>query len=195
MAVQIKSLTGGALESVVDDLARLRIEVFRAYPYLYDGDLAYERDYLKAYCSSGRSIVVGAYDAGRLVGAATAAPLEDHAAEFGAPFEARSIDFNTVFYCGESVLLPQYRGQGIGHAFFEAREAHGVALGRTVSAFCAVERGPDHPGRPDGYRPHDVFWTKRGYRRQPDMVTEFAWKDVGDSVETRKRMVFWMKEL
>jgi len=195
MTVQIISLTGDALESAIDDLARLRIDVFRAYPYLYDGDPAYERDYLKAYGTSGRAIIVGAYDEGRLVGAATAAPLEEHAAEFGSPFKARSIDFEAVLYCGESVLLPQYRGQGIGHAFFDAREAYGCALGRRISAFCAVERGADHPARPADYRPHDIFWGKRGYLRQPDMVAEFVWKDLGETEETRKPMVFWMKEL
>jgi hypothetical protein len=33
----------GELEAALDDLARLRIAVFADWPYLYEGDAAYER--------------------------------------------------------------------------------------------------------------------------------------------------------
>ena len=46
--IQTRILTGNAVGEVLDDLARLRIAVFRDWPYLYDGDVAYERDYLTA---------------------------------------------------------------------------------------------------------------------------------------------------
>ena len=41
--ITIRVLTGNdpALLEVVSDLARLRIEIFRDFPYLYDGTLAY----------------------------------------------------------------------------------------------------------------------------------------------------------
>jgi hypothetical protein len=67
-------------------VARLRIAVFRAFPYLYDGDLDYERRYLEPYRSSPGAIVVGAFDGDRLVGAATGTPMEDHAEDFAAAF-------------------------------------------------------------------------------------------------------------
>ena len=62
--IQTRILTGNAVGEVLDDLARLRIAVFRDWPYLYDGDVAYERDYLTAYQSPG-AVVVGhpVYDA------------------------------------------------------------------------------------------------------------------------------------
>ena len=50
-------LTGDSVGAVLDDLARLRIAVFRDWPYLYDGDPAYERDYLRAYQSPGAVVV------------------------------------------------------------------------------------------------------------------------------------------
>jgi predicted GNAT superfamily acetyltransferase len=59
---------------VVADLARLRVTVFRDWPYLYDGDAAYERGYLARY-ARGDSIVVAAFDGDRMVGAATGMPL------------------------------------------------------------------------------------------------------------------------
>lgn len=193
--IRIEPLTGDTLASRLDDLAALRIAVFRAFPYLYDGDAAYERDYLKAYAASRDAIVIGAFDGDRLVGAATAAPMEDHAAAFAAPFEARGYRLADILYFGESVLLPDYRGHGIGHAFFDGREDHARSLGRSLATFCAVVRPGDHPGRPAGYSPLDGFWRKRGYVPVEGLTTVFDWKDVGDAAETPKAMQFWMRGL
>lgn len=193
--IHVEPLAGPALGERIDDLAALRIAVFRAFPYLYDGDLDYERDYLKAYADSADAIVIGAFDGDRLIGAATAAPMEDHAAEFAAPFQARGYDLSTILYFGESVLLPDYRGHGLGHAFFDGREAHARALGRDHTTFCAVVRPTSHPARPADYSPLDSFWRKRGYGLLDGITTSFSWKDVGEPAETEKPMQFWMKTL
>ncbi len=52
MAIRIEALAGAALQRALPALARLRIAVFRAYPYLYDGDLAYEEDYVRKFAAS-----------------------------------------------------------------------------------------------------------------------------------------------
>ena len=192
--IEVRALTGAAVGEVLDDLARLRIAVFRDWPYLYDGDLDYERDYLQAYQSPG-AVVVAAYDGARMIGAATGAPMEDHAGDFAAAFAARPEPLEQIFYCAESVLLPEYRGHGLGHAFFDGREAQARALGRSYSAFCRVVRPDDHPLHPQGYRPLDGFWRKRGYAPLPGVVAGFDWKDIGDSAPTRKPLQFWMKTL
>lgn len=193
--VRIEALTGERLQTALPDLARLRIAVFRDWPYLYDGDPDYERRYLRAYADSPGALVVGAAAGDALVGAATAAPLEDHATELGGVFAERGHDLSEFLYCGESVLLPAWRGRGVGHAFFDRREAHGRAMGRRFSCFCAVVRPDDHPARPAGYRALDAFWRGRGYAPVEGMVARFAWKDVGDAAETEKPMQFWMRAL
>ena len=193
--MEVRVLTGAALDAALDDVARLRIAVFRDWPYLYDGSLDYERGYLESYRASAAAVVVGAFDGARLVGAATGTPLEDHAEDFAAPFAQTGLALNQVFYCAESVLLSDYRGQGLGHAFFDAREAHARGLGRSHSVFCSVTRPLDHPMRPADYRPLDAFWRKRGYAPLPGVVARFKWRDLGEAESTEKPLQFWGREL
>lgn len=193
--VEIRTFTGTQIVPLLDDLAALRIAVFREFPYLYDGDRAYERRYLGTFAASAQAFVAGAFDGPRLVGAATGSPMEDHAEGFAAPLAAAGIDPRSVYYCAESVLLPEYRGQGLGHRFFDLREAHGRALGREWSAFCAVIRADDHPARPAGYRPLDPFWRRRGYAPVPGVVAQFAWREIGETAETGKKLQLWSRRI
>src|SRR5690606_27158098 len=129
-----------------------------------------EERYLGTYARSAGSLWVLAIDAGEIVGASTGLPLADEEAGFRQPFVERGIDPARVFYFGESVLLPRYRGLGVGHRFFDEREAHARALGGFEwTAFAAVDRPPDDPRRPAGHRDNDAFWARRGYARQPGM--------------------------
>lgn len=193
--MRVAALTGPALEAALGDVAALRIAVFADWPYLYDGDHAYEAAYLQTYCNAPRAILVGAYDGDSLVGASTGTPLSDHADDFAAAFDGTGIDLSQVFYCAESVLLPAYRGHGIGHRFFDQREAHARALGFAKCCFCAVVRPPDHPARPATYRPLDAFWRARGYTPLDGVIAQFNWRDMGQEAETPKPLQFWIKEL
>ncbi|NBD29227.1 MAG: GNAT family N-acetyltransferase [Alphaproteobacteria bacterium] len=193
--IDVRPLTGADLEQALPDVAWLRMAVFRDWPYLYDGSFDYEHSYLQSYRDSAGAILVGAFDGARLVGAATGTPMEDHAEDFARAFEGQGLALTDIFYCAESVLLPEYRGQGVGHAFFDAREEHARALGRTYSAFCGVIRPYDHPMKPEGYRPLDDFWRKRGYEKLPGVVAHFDWTDLGDAEQTSKPLQFWMRRL
>ncbi len=193
--VTVESLTGDAIDAVIPEIAALRIAVFRAFPYLYDGDLDYEHAYLAALGSSARSVIVVARDGGRIVGAATGAPITDVEEEWVAPFRAHGLAVKHRFYCAESVLLPEWRGMGLGHAFFDGREAHARSLGMSDSCFCSVIRPDTHPARPVDYRSHDAFWRKRGYVPLDGVVARFAWRDMGQTDETEKTLQFWGRSL
>ena len=196
MTLEVSALTGAALAQGLPALAQLRIEVFRAFPYLYDGTLDYETKYLTTFAAAPGAVIVAAWDNGEIVGCATAAPMAAVDPAFSAPFRAKGMDIGRIFYCGESVLRSTYRGQGLGHAFFDQREAQARRLGGfTLSTFCAVVRPDDHPLKPPGYQPLDAFWTKRGYRKAPGMTCTFSWKDIDQPEETPKTMQFWTREL
>ena len=194
--LRVEPLTGDALQRRLQDLAQLRIRIFREFPYLYDGSLDYEARYLATYAASAGSVIVAAFDGDALVGAATALPLAHEPENVKRPLAEAGFDTGRIFYFGESVLLPEYRGRGLGHAFFDVREAHARSFGTFDAAcFCAVIRPEDHPLRPPGYRPLDKFWEKRGYRRLPGLTCTFSWLDLGEPVETPKPMAYWMRDL
>jgi len=193
--ITLETLSGAALLPHLDEVAALRIAVFRDWPCLYDGDVGYEREYLAAYAESPSSVVVLARDGEAVVGASTGIPLAEDSAEFQAPFAERGMEVATVFYCGESVLLPLYRGRGLGHAFFDAREAHARALGGFAhTAFAAVDRDDGDPRKPAGHRGNEAFWAKRGYVRQPGMTMKLHWNEVGIG-EVEHPLTFWLRPL
>lgn len=192
---RVEAVTGAAVGEYLAALAVLRIEVFREWPYLYDGDVAYEERYLAPYAATADALVAIAWAGDELVGAATALPLAAHSDEVVPPLVAAGYDPATVYYFGESVLRRDFRGRGLGHRFFDEREAFARARGYRTAAFCAVDRPADHPRRPADYVPLDRFWGKRGFVRRPDIVGQFAWKDLDADAETAKPMVFWTKAL
>ena len=195
-ALTIDVLRGPQVLPQLDAVAALRMAVFAQWPYLYVGDAGYERDYLAAYAASPGSVfVLARTPAGEVVGASTGLPLLDDGPAFAAPFAAAGIDPAGVFYFGESVLLPAWRGQGVGHAFFDARQAHARTLGGfAMTAFCAVDRRADDPRRPPGYRDNDLFWAKRGYVRQPGMTLQLQWEELGQG-NLRHDLTFWTRAL
>ena len=195
MALSIQTLHGDQIAPYIDDVARLRIEVFHDFPYLYDGDMAYERSYLKTFSQAKDSVLVLALHDGEVVGASTGLPLTEEPPEIQMPFIEKGYDVERVFYFSESVLQNMYRGRGIGLSFFQQREQWARDLGRfDTLTFCAVVRPEDHPLRPSVYVPLDDFWQHRGFH-STDMLCRMEWKDRDESAASEKRLRFWVKSL
>jgi GNAT superfamily N-acetyltransferase len=193
--VKTRPLSGADLEAALPALARLRIEVFRAYPYLYEGSLAYEETYLRKLAQAKDAFIVAAEtDTGEIVGCATGSGLDGQHTEFSLPLQAAGYDLTSTFYFGESVLLPGYRGHGIGHAFFDAREAHAIAHGYRRACFCAAIRPDSHPERPPGYTPLDRFWQSRGYSKLPGVTADFPWPEQAGGPDLPHAMAYWLRE-
>lgn len=193
--VSIRVLTGAEIRAAMDELAALRIAVFAAWPYLYQGDRAYEADYLAAFMAAPEAVLVAALAGGRIVGAATASPLAAQEEALRQPFVERGMAVNELFYFGESVLLPEFRGRGVGHAFFDHREAQARKCGARGATFAAVIRPDNHPARPQDYVPLDAFWRRRGYAPVPGLTTALSWQEHGEAGESGKPMQYWLREL
>lgn len=191
----VRAVYGDAIHPWLDAVAQLRMTVFREWPYLYAGDSDYERAYLSRYARSGRSVFVLAFDGDTVVGASTGLPLGDEDLAFQAPFVDQDVAVARVFYFGESVLLPRWRGQGVGHRFFDLREAHARALGDfDITAFAAVDRADGDPRKPADHHGNELFWRGRGYVRQPGMTMLLRWDEV-DVGDVPHPLTFWTRPL
>lgn len=178
----------------LDAVAALRIEVFSEWPYCYEGNVEYESEYLATYARAASSMVAVAVDASdRVVGASTALALTEAEDVFAGPLTDAGLRRDEVLYLGESVLKASARGRGLGHAFFDAREAHAASLGLGVTAFCAVDRAPDDPRRPPDARDLSPFWSARGYVRHPGVRAELTWPERGREGEVRNTLTFWIR--
>lgn len=194
--LRFERLYGREIEQRVLELAELRMTIFREWPYLYDGDLDYEKRYLQYYVDTPRSFALLVFDGDRPVGATTALPLADEADSMQRTFAAAGFDVGRVFYNAESILLPAYRGRGLYRTFFTEREAFARGFGQyDWITLCAVQRPPDHPMRPAGHVPLDDIWRHFGYEPRPDLVARFPWRDIGHAEETEKPLMFWIKRL
>ena len=198
--VELTTLTPAMLKErgYLNRLAELRMTVFREFPYLYDGDVSYESSYLKRYVESPNAVCVIARDSdsGDIIGASTGNYLPDDMEEAKSVFTGAGRDISEYYYFGESMLLPAWRGQGIGKQFFVARERAARKLPQVkYLTFCGVDRSATHPEEPEDYRSPTQLWKSQGFVKHPELVAHFSWKDLGASEETPKPMIFWVKAL
>lgn len=196
MTITVRTLTDAEERAAaIPALSELRIRIFRDWPYLYEGTTEYEAEYLAEFMREPGSALIVAQDGDAIIGAATASPMAGQKPEFQEPLRQMGLDFARIFYFGESVLLPAYQGQGIGHRFFDAREAAARAAGAAQTAFCAVIRPDDHLMRPEAPRDLHPFWRARGYAPVPGLTGTLDWQEVGDANESAHPMQFWMRDL
>jgi GNAT superfamily N-acetyltransferase len=194
-AIHIRTLTGAAIAEAHAAFQSLHVQVFRDWPYLYEGDPA-ERPYIAGYVDHPRAALFLATHAGEPVGAATCLPLGDESANVQAPFLERGWDVRRFFYFGEGVVLSEWRGKGIGVRFFELRESHARAVSTAdFAVFCSVRRPDDHPMRPAQPHTNDAFWRRRGYVPLPGVFCTMTWPDRGETESSRHVLDFWIKSL
>lgn len=196
LSIKYQSLRGAEMESQLEAMGQLRISVFKDWPYLYEGSLQYERRYLKKYMISQKSLAYLAFDRDQLIGATTAIVLSDEDQSIQKPLaEIHLLPSETVYF-GESILLSDYRGIGIGKRFMSERLRFAESLpGIKHAAFCSVIRSEDDPRRPLNYKPLDEFWKKQGFQPISGVTAEMSWCEVGDLAETKKQLQFWVKSL
>jgi GNAT superfamily N-acetyltransferase len=193
--LRVEAVVGADIARYLPAIAVLRIEVFHEWPYLYQGSIDYEAEYLAPYATTVDTLVAIAWADHELIGAATAMPALAHRDAIAPSLARAGYDPATVYYFGESVLRREFRGRGLGHRFFDEREHFAHDRGYATAAFCAVDRAPDHPARPTDYVPLDRFWGKRGFVRKPDITTSLRWRDRDAVEDSAKTMVFWTKAL
>ena len=185
-------LSGSEIENYIDRLGEFRMEIFREYPYLYDGSIQHERTYLSRYSRNTESLLLLLQDTLGIMGACTGIPLKGEGCEFQNAFAGENND--EIYYIGEVMLRADSRGKKLGSCLMST--ALGLIDSRKYKkvCLCTVDRGLDHPQRPLSYRPPDYLWKKYGFEKSTMLMSYFDWKDIGKDAETRKPMNIWFRE-
>ena len=195
MAITEHLLTGADAAASLDDLATLRIEIFREFPYLYDGRHEDELNYLKLYAETPDAFVITVKEGDQVIGAATGMPLRHESAELVEPFNGTPYPVDEVYYVGELLFYPEYRNHGLGMKVVRKIEDHIRSLGVYRYLACVtVARPDDHPRRPADYIPIDRFLARNDFFPIPGVVTDFTWLET-DGVRRSHPMNYWVKEL
>ncbi|MBS0628498.1 MAG: GNAT family N-acetyltransferase [Verrucomicrobia bacterium] len=192
--MKIEIIQGREILTYIHKLATLRISVFREYPYLYDGTLDYEEEYLLMYVQSKESIWIVVEEKGKMIGAVTGLPLIDAIEEIKNPFLKDEKSIKDIFYLGEILLLKEYRKSGIGYELYRLFEKKVQSFEHYKKiTLCEVKRPGSDVRRPDDYVPLDSLWNRQGFIKQGDKVSYLSWKEIGSEEEMQQPMVFWMK--
>lgn len=188
-------LTGAAIADVLEDLATLRLDIFREYPYLYEGRREDELNYLGTYAKTPDACVILAYDGMTVIGAVTGMPLVHEDAQLLDAFAGTTIPLEEIYYVGELLFRSAFRNCGLGQKLLARLESHIHSLGHYRTLTCAtVELPADHPLRPHDYIPITRFLARTGFVRLPGVTTHFTWLET-DGVKRDHPMQFWSKDL
>ena len=105
------------------------------------------------------------------------------------------INLNSTFYLSEILLLPAYRGQGIGYKMFKELENRVIHSNLyQYIYFVSIIRSENHPQRPVEYKSADRLWEQNGYQKNGAVCT-LKWKEIGEDVESNKDLAVWYKKL
>ena len=195
MAITEQILTGSAVDDCLNDIASLRIEIFREFPYLYDGRCEEELNYLKLYSVTPDSFVIIVKEGEKVAGAATGMPLRHESTELVDPFSGTSYPVDEIFYVGELLFYPEHRNHGMGMQVVRMVEEQVRSYSTYRYLTCATVVRPDnHPLRPADYIPIDRFLAHTGFNLLTGITTSFTWLET-DGVRRSHPMKFWIKEL
>lgn len=193
-AVQVKTFEGPAITQHLDEIARLNNQIYREYPYLYNGEDAEYSSYLKSYAQTENSLVCIAYDHGKAVGLAAAMPLAKSRDFYSTPFSENGYNVQQIFYLGEFGLAPQFQGHGITDAMYQKIQDFAKAKGyETVSLW--ELNNPSPTQKPAGYIPREDFWKKLGFIQHPELNFTISWTNINETEESPHKAIYWLKKL
>lgn len=113
-------LEGHQMDSYLNQISQVCIEVFREPPYLYDGKIEDQRSYIQqTYIKAPSGMACILLDEQQVIGVALGCALKEAPSKFKEPFINQGYTIDHLFFWGELVLDSSYRGQKLGKKLYE----------------------------------------------------------------------------
>lgn len=173
-------------EQEITQLAHMRATYFKEYPYLYDGSLDYEENYLGEYKEKAiDGYLVQAFHeknsekklVGILTGCGFCSDIE--IVRDGAKlFEEKNISTQDRYYLGEAIIIPEYQHKKILPRMLYKLGQKVIQLQKYTSlCFLTVIREENDARKPEGYKSTDQLWGKLGCYKA-DVTCSFEWPTI-----------------
>lgn len=199
----VEILTGKQIIPVIPEVAKLRIKMFREFPYLYEGGIKYkeyEEKYLTSFIETSHALLVTLKDGNTIGGVATALPFisaGEHFVEVLQKFREQGLNPKDYFYIGDVIVLPEYQGQRFSVISVEKIENLARQWGYKHACLMTVMRDKNDPRRPKNYKDTDGIWAHLGYEKI-DIIMNSVYPTIqanGNVKEVPNPMRFWVKKL
>lgn len=193
---QMVILKGTEIKNYSDELAKMRLEYFKGFPYLYEGNLENERRNFRKLTDNWRSILLIALEGQEIAAVSTATPLDSGYVDVPQDI-FRNMGFinQDLYYFGEIIVHQKFQGKGLASQIFKEQEDYAGILGYQGVCFLAVERDHNHPLKPVGYQENDSIWEHLGYQKT-NKVVFLEWPTAlsnGKVENIKNKLVFWIK--
>jgi len=197
---EVEILIGNNASRYIDLVAKLRLEYFKEFPYLYEGNIEYEKKYVTGYTLDKKSMIAVVKINGEVAGISTGIPLisdSEIVADIKKGFQKKEINIDEYYYYGEVIILPKFRGLGLSRKLFEAQDKIVKEWGFRHVYILTVIRENNHPLKPKNYKSPDVLWKRLGFL-QIDKTVSYHWSTIqkdGSVKNNENTLQFWIKNL
>lgn len=172
-------------------VAEFRLRYFKEFPYLYDGRMEDELNYLNKFVENPKSLITLALDDhDNVIGIATSWNLSCTQDMNDLPCR------DDYYYLGEFIIDKEYRRSGITARFMEIHENFAQKLNYKFCSLMTVIRR-DHPLTPPNYVPIDCICRKYGYKKN-GYTHVYKWDTIqpdASVVNAENIMELWVKTL
>lgn len=200
MNFTIELCAGKDVKKYLELVSKFRIKLFAKYPYLYKGDLEYEKKYIDSYANNTQSTIAAAKIDQEIIGLSTGIPLISESeilSEADSLFKNQHIDPKKIYYYGEIMVLPKFRGHNISSRLLNAQDELIKTWGYTHVSLLTVVREKNHPLQPINYKSTDIVWEKMGYHKT-GLQLKFYWptfQNDGTIKEEDHVLELWLREI
>lgn len=202
MNVKIKILVGKETYRYCDLISQMRLDAFQEYPYLYNGNMNYEKEeeYVRQYSKDNKSTLAIATIDEKIIAIITGIPLvsdSEIVSDARTAFSENGINSEDYYYLGEFITLPEYQGKGIANKLLLAQQELLKKWRFKYACLATVIRPTNHPLRPVNYKPTDDIWQKWGFRKN-SIVLKHSWPTIqpdGTVKQEINELQFWVNQL